>query len=260
MTSILTQIALPVAAGIALIGGASAVASDPPGRVVRWVEGSYDYRRLSDGGMRGRETFRMSLHSDGTRVMRATTDIFSRGVQVSVIQRVAPSFRPLDAQVSMYLPGGFKGTGTFLVDANRLTAVVRGAKGVVTAEYEVPDAVSIGSHPLVLDGWHTWYARPEIGVVQAGTIFLVDGDPDVAKPMLGKIKATTIEYKGDANVDVPAGSFRAQHYRIDDQADVWIATEDRILVRSVWPRFGSEYVLQTLRRSDAEIANNQKGE
>ena len=227
--------------------------------VVRWVDGSYHYRRLSDAGLRGRETFRMSLHADGTRVMRATTDIFSRGVQVSVIQRVEPSFRPLEAHVTMYLAGGFKGAGTFIVSAGRLTAVTRTVTGTQTKFYNVPESISIGSHPLVLDGWHAWHVRPELGKVQQGGVFLIDGDPDLAKPMLGKVKPTKFEYLGESDVVVPAGSFRAQHYRIDGQADVWIATEDRILIRSVWPQYGSEYVLEKLDRSDRATAENKKG-
>lgn len=244
-------------------GAATAIAiaaPNAPTSVVRWVDGSYQYRRLTDGGERGRETFRMSLHADGTRVMRATTDIFSRGVQVSVIQRVAPNFRPLDAHVTMYLAGGFKGAGTFVVVGDRLTAATRTAGGIATRQYSVPDSVSIGSHPLVLDGWHTWHVRPELGKVQAGTVFLIDGDPDLTKPMLGTARATKFEYLGENDVVVPAGRFRARHYRIDGRAEVWIATEDRILIRSVWPQYGSEYVLEQLDRSDRPKPENKQGD
>ena len=241
---------------------ATAVLAAPiaPTGVVRWVEGSYQYRRLTDGGQRGRETFRMSLHPDGTRVMRATTDIFSRGVQVSVIQRVSPNFRPLEAHVTMFLAGGFKGAGTFIVAANRLTAVTRTATGIVTKQYKVPDFVSIGSHPLVFDGWHSWHVRPKLGNVQEGKVFLIDGDTDLTKPMLGTVKTTQFEYLGERDVVVPAGRFRAQHYRIDGKAEIWVATEDRILIRSVWPQYGSEYVLEKLDRSDRPKPENKQGD
>lgn len=222
----------------------------PAHAVVRWVDGAYEYRRVSDGVLRGTETFSMSLHRDGTRTMRATTDIFSRGVQVSVIQRVGSDFRPLDAQVVTYLAAGFKGAGTFIVDGASLSATVRGPAGVSRADYAVPHGLSLGSHPLAMDGWHGWQVRPVKGLKQEAAIFLVDGDPDVTKAMLGKLRTSVFEYLGDETVEVPAGRFAAAHYRMDGDVDLWVATEDRILVKSAWPKFKSEYLLARYSRKD----------
>ena len=48
--------------------------------------------------------------------------------------------------------------------------------------------------------------------------------------------------------------------RIDGQAEVWLTTEDRILIRSAWPQYDSKYVLGKLDGSTGSTTQNAKGE
>jgi hypothetical protein len=217
--------------------------------VARWLEGSYEYRNLEDGVLRGRETFLLTVHPDGSRTMRAFTDIFARDVSTNVVLRANAAFQPLEAFVSIYTQGRLKGSGLFALDGFRLRTLVAGPSGHVDRVDEVPADLSYATHPLALDGWHRWMKPTDPGREVTGNLLNVQGEADFAKPMVGKVEAVRVVYRGEELITVPAGEFRAHRFTMNGEIDLWITGPDRVLVRSTWPRYQSEYVLSRLAES-----------
>lgn len=225
---------------------AQAIPTENPG-IIRWAEGSYQYRALSDDRATGRETFRLTVAPDGTRTMRVYTDIFSRGVQANVVVRVASTFRPLTAYVDISTKGVLKGSAFYIAGDRGIDATVVDAVGQqVRTHSDMPEQFSFGTHPLALDGWSTWYAPVVPGQIAKGAIYLVNGDATNARPMVGDVTPVDLEYVGEEQVTVPAGTFPTQHYRIAGQSDVWVTGEDRLLVKYVWSKIDRQYLLSEL--------------
>ncbi|MCS6948787.1 MAG: hypothetical protein NZM12_14350 [Steroidobacteraceae bacterium] len=73
----------------------------------------------------------------------------------------------------------------------------------------------------------------------------IDVSADLAVPLLARAQQQAWQWLGETDVSVPAGEFRADHYRSGDN-DIWVLGPDRLVVRYVVPRADSEFVLVRL--------------
>jgi hypothetical protein len=80
-------------------------------------------------------------------------------------------------------------------------------------------------------------------------IYIMEASADLAKPLLGSFVEMPFEVLGEEVVVTPAGEFATTHYRIAGMSDVWLAGQDRLVVRMVNQRRGLEYVLVEYERS-----------
>ncbi len=212
--------------------------------IQRWAEGEYAYRALKDGRDRGWERFRMTVHPDGTRSMLMWHGLRARSSQFTVQLRVEPSFRPLEAYVSYWNDGKFKGSASMFVTGGTLELVSHGAWGTYRERATVPDGFTIGTHPIAADGWHAWVADAFPG--SPGRVYGLEAGVDLMKPIRGTVRDTPIEKLGRERIRVPAGEFETTRYRIAGTTEVWLHGEDRLLVRMRNERFDRDYVLTTL--------------
>lgn len=233
----LTDVNTPAAAG----------AAPTNANIERKVQGRYAYLTLSDGELRGRESFTLIKHPDGVRTATAVTDIFSRDVHVSSTLVVDADFRPRDAFVTIYTQGQLKGRGRFRFEGTTVSVDVDGPYGRFTETADIPEKVSLVTHPIVFDGWHFWYV--EDAPIE-GTLVFVEGEADFGEPMSGRLMSATLTPLGRRTVTVPAGQFEADGYRIADHSEIWVATEDRLVVRYVWASLDREYVLTEIEVSE----------
>ena len=234
-------------AGLATAPAAYGLTPDgtgPNSNIVRWAGGNYVYRRASDRKFRGGESFYMTVHPDGSRTMRAATDIAVRNVQANVVMRVDADFRPIEAYCSIFSQGAFKGSAMLRVNGTEMTADLGGP---TPRTFAVPRQFSLVTHPLALDGWHSWYASKTAGEKQAGTVFMIDGDADPAKPFGLHGQPLSIRYVGQERLTVPAGRFDTDHFVLAESIDVWTTGPDHLLVRYLSARSDQEYLLTTLR-------------
>ena len=215
----------------------------PNASITRRVEGVYRYETLSDGRVRGEERFQLFVHPDGSRTLSIWHDLAARNAQFTVVLRNAADFRPLDAFVSYWNGGRFKGAAHFLVDGGALTAISRGPAGVVPQRTEVPAVFSIGTHPVAGDGWHTAGYDSQRGGLQTLNLYSLEAGIDVSKPVLGTLRPLTVENLGIETVDVPAGRFEAQRWRLSGVNDLWVVGPDRVVVKSVIGARDLQYVL-----------------
>jgi hypothetical protein len=215
----------------------------PNAAITRRAEGVYRYETLSDGRVRGEERFQLFVHPDGSRTLSIWHDLAARNAQFTVVLRNAADFRPLDAFVSYWNGGRFKGSAHFLVDGATLVATSRGPAGIVPQRIDVPAVFSIGSHPVAGDGWHTAGYDMARGGSQTLNLYSLEAGTDVTKPVLGTLRPLAVERLGVETVEVPAGRFEAERWRLSGVNDLWVVGPDRLVVKSVIAARDLQYVL-----------------
>ncbi len=240
--------ALLVASTLGALPAGPPLAATANGSIERWVSGTYAYRALADGAERGTERFQLTVHPDGSRTMMIWQNLHDRDAQFSVVLRVSGGFRPLEAYVSYWVASGYKGSGTFTVTGDRLAVRSRGPGGQIDETLAAPPEFSIGTHPVAADGWHLWYADAPAGELR---LYALDASADLARPLGGAFALMPYERVGSERLSTPAGDFDTVHYRLGGANDLWVSGEDRLLVRMIAPRAGSEYVLIRLEREPA---------
>lgn len=210
----------------------------------RTVEGRLAY--IGPGGAdRGREAFSITVHGDGSRILRARSEIDETQVLRDVTYAVGDDWRPHDAFVRLTVEDRFQGSGWFLFDDSGATVETLTAdEGRLSQRLEVPGgAQCFGAHPISGDAWMV-------------TPFDLDGDRvqwvdralmsslafnGATGPKLHRLRYG-LEFVGCEVLEVPAGRLPARHFRflldgteVDGHPDyrIWVSDdEDCVIVQS----------------------------
>jgi hypothetical protein len=218
--------------------------------VVKWTTGSILYRTIETQRQRALEVWNLTVHPDGSRTMRSVVNNFDAENQLNMIHRVTADFRPLESLVSYWSKGSYVGSGMFTIDGQTLNATVSGPDGLVTNHVKVPEHFSIVPHPLATDSWHTWYYDKKVGGPQPMTLYNLQIAPKTGTPVLGRLQTNTMTFDGREEVEVPAGVFMTDHFKIGKDVSVWLSGPDNMLVRYASPKSDLEYVLMTVSSGD----------
>jgi hypothetical protein len=203
------------------------------------------FRTLSDGRVRGGEEFRLLVHPDGSRQIFISKDFSAVNAQQTMVARVDARFRPLETYASYWTREGFKGSMYVTVSGNDLHAVAVGPKGRVETSLQVPQGISVVHHGEVMNGWYFWSEDPESKARQTSGVYILNAAPRGDAQVSGFLTESTFMRLGTEKVTTPAGTFDATHYRLEgmEALELWIAGEDRLLVRQTDTRNDREYVL-----------------
>jgi len=217
----------------------------PNTSIVRTVTGKMTFRALSDGRVRGGEDFRLLVHPDGSRQIFISKDFKAVNAQQTLVTRVDARFRPLETYASYWTREGFKGSMYVTVSGNDLNAVAVGPKGRVETSLRVPQGISVVHHGEVMNGWYFWSEDPESKAQQTSSVYILNAAPRGDAQVSGFLTESKFTRLGAEKVTTPAGTFDATHYRLEgmEALDMWIAGEDRLLVRQTDTRNDREYVL-----------------
>ena len=209
----------------------------------RLVHGELAYRH--DGRTRGHERFTISVHADGSRILRAMSEIFETRVLRDVSLRIGPDWCPREVFLRLTVADEFRGSGWFTFDegeargealhapASRLSQQVRLERRIR----------SFGTHPIQGDAWHTGMfdvggpPRQHFDDVMISS-YAFDGatGPELLPLRFG------LELLGMEDVEVPAGCFACRHFRFllgdgefsdHPPYEVWVTADgDNVLVRA----------------------------
>ena len=246
--TLLLLLALPVAAQTAPApenSGANA-------SITRGASGKYAYR-ATDGRARGEERFQLMVHPDGSRTMLMWHDLFARNAQFSVTLRVDADYRPLDAFVSYWNGGAYKGASRITVDGADLAVNYRGPAVEFEQELAVPEHFSLGTHPVAGDGWHVANVDAAAGGTQMLRLASVEASADATRPVLVTLVPLKVERLGSERVTVGAGTFDTTHYRLAGVNDIWVLEQDLLVVKSAMTARGLEYELTELTRNAGHL-------
>ena len=229
----------------------SAGASEPlpNANIVRSSQGEYTYQTLKEHRPRGRETWSLTVHPDGSRTVTALVDNYDGGVYYNLVHRVDADFRPLESFVVQWMTGRRLASAHFAVDGNTLTSTIATTTGRRDEQLNVPNTFSIQPHAVVTDGWRGyWYDKAKRGV-QSGTNVNMSVAPGTPEPLRGKLEEENAEYIGSERITVPAGTFDTEHYKFRGGADIWFTSQDRLMIRYLYVETDREYVLTKITRT-----------
>ncbi len=214
--------------------------------IARWFKGTIEYRSIATGAVSGSEEWHLTVHPDGTSTMQTRNRLDNLGFQRHVTYRVARDFRPLELTSVFWVGGQWRGTGMFLIDGDELSAIVKTPDGVIRQERSVPRNFSMIPHPTATNGWLGWYYDKAKGGPQRITVYDMDARAQSVGSMLGKVYEQTLTYVGEDEVTTPAGTFKVDHFRVDDTVDFYLWGPESIVVRFVWHPQDRDYVLTKL--------------
>lgn len=214
----------------------------------RTVSGTIRYTSMKPGmeGMeRGRESFKFTHHGDGSVILRASCEIEEPDPTVlrEVIYHLGPGMVPLNLHVHLTVGDAYMGSGWMRHDP---------ATGRLECESESPSLGRIsqvrpadgafdafGTHPVVGD---SYLARAmDVGRGphrRLMRVFLPSPDHRGATPPLIAEVKINLEYVGEEEKTVAAGTFHCRHFRfVDDSADgmggkthpdydIWVTADD----------------------------------
>ena len=218
----------------------------------RTVSGKIRYSSMKpgrEGQERGREWFTFTHHTDGSVIMRARCEIEEPDPAVlrDIVCHIGPDRKPHNLLVHLTLGDEFLGSGWMRYDreADQITCESFGPSIGRNSETRAAGTFdAFGTHPVVGDGFTTRLLDTTQGPHRRRLRFFLPS-PDhrgATPPQIAEVEMV-MEYVGEEEKTVEAGTFHCRHYRyVDDSAegmggvthpdfDMWVtADEDSVLV------------------------------
>ena len=213
----------------------------------RTVSGTIRYTSMKpgrEGQERGRETFSFTHHGDGSTVMRAHCEIEEPDPTVlrDVIYHLGPDMVPLNLHVHLTIGDAFMGSGWLRHDPAKQVIECESfgpSIGRISQQVDAGAFDAFGTHPVVGDG----YLARKLAVARGPhrrtmRCFLPSPDHRGATPPLIAEVNIALEYVGEEEKTVAAGTFACRHFRfVDDSAggmggtthpdyDIWVTADD----------------------------------
>jgi hypothetical protein len=212
----------------------------------------------ANGARRGQEEAHVTVHGDGTRTLRARSEIFDSEVLRDVVYTVDAAWRPLDALIRVRQQDRFVGVGMFRftdreAECESFTEVTaRASQRMALTDHPA----SFISHAVTADVWHGAGIRRDPAAGAQPLPSLLTCSPlhnGASGPMLARWPLQA-HFLGIEPMDTPAGTFEAEHIRYEEPngdlfLDTWCSADgDRIMLRMFYPPYNSSYLLRELRR------------
>lgn len=218
----------------------------------RTVSGKIRYSSMKpgrEGQERGREWFTFTHHGDGSVIMRARCEIEEPDPTVlrDIVCHIGPDRKPHNLLVHLTLGDEFLGSGWMRYDqaANQVTCESFGPSIGRHSETRTAGSFdAFGTHPVAGDGFTTRLLDTAQGPHRRRLRFFLPS-PDhrgATPPQIAEFEMV-MEYVGEEEKTVAAGTFRCRHYRYVDDSDdgmggtrhpdfdMWVtADEDSVLV------------------------------
>jgi hypothetical protein len=203
-----------------------------------------------EGTERGREWFVFTHHGDGSVIMRARCEIEEPDPKVlrDIVYHVGPGMVPRHLLVHLTLDDEFLGSGWMRHDPEAGTLECESYGPSIGRNSEKRENVgnfdAFGTHPVVGDAYLSRALDLSKGPHRHSLrVFVPSPDHRGATPPQIAEHVITLEYVGEEERTVAAGTFACRHFRFVDDAgegmggkthpdyDIWVtADDDAILV------------------------------
>jgi len=211
--------------------------------VARLISGVHICTGLTNNEPCGQERWTVTVHSDGTRILRSFLDQSIGGTQINLVLRVEQDFRPIDAFASVYSRGKFLGSGFYAIEGDALNVSVNAPGGYFTDKVALPERYSLLLHPIAADGWHYGHYNKARGGAQMTSLCTLGAAGRSVHCAMYPIR---LEFLGNETITVPAGTFETEHYAFGQVTEVWIAGRDKIVIQHEYKVRGSRHRLTVL--------------
>ena len=223
----------------------------------REIEYSIDYLD-NNGKKRGVEPCFVSIHSDGSRVIRATSKIFDTKIIRDVIYSVDSNFKPVDCFIKIRENDKLI-SSTFFCFTEKCIYLngINSEKKVVGEKLNTERSESFISHAVSADVWHSAniIKKNSEGMQKISPVYssspLPNGASD-SKIHRWDLRAKFIEF---TKIKTPAGIFDAEHIQYYENnnslwLEMWCTNDiDRIMLKMYYPVYDSYYLLNELDRA-----------
>ena len=213
--------------------------------IARSITGSIQYtsnQSHRQGAERGRESFRLDVHRDGSRVLAAHCEIDDAPAVVRDVNlRVDSSNMPQECFVRIAVGGQFRGSGWFTFNANEAQCESSTTvEGRICQRFPLQSPLrAFGNHAIINDAYAMSLYDLSKGPGKQ-SFFMLLSSPDhrgATGPMIFPVQLA-IEYVGEEEIEVIAGRFKARHFRILDVGmpeahpdyDLWVTADAHYIV------------------------------
>ena len=222
----------------------------------REIKYSIDYLD-SNNKKRGEEPCIVSIHSDGSRIFRATSKIFDSEIIRDVIYTVDKNFKPIECYITIRQFDKLISSSFFLFTKNTIYLNgVNSKNNFISQKKETGPIKSFISHAVAADVWHSAniIKKTSIGIQKISPIYSSSHLPNGASDSTifrWDLKAKFIKI---TEVQTKAGIFEAEHIQYFDKdnslwLEMWCTNDiDRIMLKMYYPVYNSYYVLKQLDR------------
>jgi len=203
-------------------------------------------------GETGREWFSVSVHGDGSRIVRARCEMDDDHLLRDVVIGMDATFRPTHAHVHLVQHDRFLGSGWFKFTNSEAVCEADTVKeGRISQSVALTEPVRFfGTHPIVCDGlmpalfdFGRGERRQRVKAVASSMA------PNGASGPTLSWFTMDLEYVRDETITVRAGTFDTRHFLIhlagtfDAPLEVWVHGPDCLVVREAWTILKSRYEL-----------------
>ncbi len=217
----------------------------------KYQHGRLSYLKKSTGQERGLEDWQLTRNRDNSVTMRCLAMTDDSQFVRDVTYTRGKDGRPSEVFIRLHVSDRWIGSGYFRIEANKLIAVTDSPEtGHTQQTLAIPaDSFSIVSHAVMLDGWAIFNYDRTLGGQQTRTVYNTSTRWNGTDGPLGRLETVRLNLLGEEELTIPAGTFKAAHFTIDSDelktptAHLWVAGEDKILLRYDWAELDHEYVL-----------------
>lgn len=233
----------------------------------RTIKGRIDY--ITDGvGIMGREWFTCTVHSDGSRTLRALTEMDDDNLMRDVTYSVNAEWKPLDCFIRLTINDRFQGSGWFRFTENTVECEsVSIDAGRVSQTWKVNGRLPLFvCHAVSADAWTNavfdMERKKELQRVWPRLASSPLGNGG-SGPMIGNATTVTptpatldLKYLGEEEISVPAGTFVCDRIALNPgqipRFEIWTHGSDYIPIQLRYDRLKQYYRLSELETSSAK--------
>jgi len=160
-----------------------------------------------------------------------------------------PDGRPVDAYMRLQIADHTVGTICLRIDLDRMDVLTYGTDiGKMTQSIRIPSGIfSIRTRSIMVNGWMVFNVDRAKGGDQLRSFFSLSENVGDMEIVSGRLKRQLIGTVCDEEVEVPAGTFKATHFFVEEskgaRSDFWVAGGDKILLRCLMSNSDRRYEL-----------------
>lgn len=198
------------------------------------------------------ENFIVTTNPDGTHTAQTMTRFPGGTIVRHVTQTVDAEFMPMDGYLRLFVGPEYQGNLVRRVVGDEVTSLLMAPDGSPIAQATLPGGADLvlGYHPTAVEGWKFTKCDRAVTGTQQVRILTTSATWNGGQMTHGKEVLLDIEYMGEQEITVPAGTFVCDHYlwhtgAIDADIEVWTTGQDRICAKVVGHAKGVTYELAT---------------
>jgi hypothetical protein len=198
------------------------------------------------------ENFIVSTNPDGSHTAQTLTRFPGGSIVRHVTQTVNADFMPMDGFLRLFVGPEYQGALVRRVVGDSVTSLLMAPNGAPIEEATLPGGADLvlGYHPTTVEGWKFTMCDKSVSGVQEVRILTTSATWNGGQMTHGREVTLSVEYLGEKELKVPAGTFLCDHYlwhtgAIDADIEVWTTGQDRICAKVIGHAKGVAYELQS---------------